>query len=158
MAAGRGLFVVGEDYAERCREAMEKAGRFLSVRARTEQETRERLSTMGFEAGVVDQTTTRLIELGLLDDLEFAKQWVGERSQRKSLGPRALRAELVAKGVPSEVIDQAIAEVGPEGRSLPPAGTGSQAPTDAASQGLLVRGSRGGDQSGPSAGGLGLVP
>ncbi len=118
MAAGRGLFVVDEDYAERCREAMEKAGRFLSVRARTEQETRERLSTMGFEAGVVDQTTTRLIELGLLDDLEFAKQWVGERSQRKSLGPRALRAELVAKGVPSEVIDQAIAEVGPEEEAL----------------------------------------
>ncbi len=50
----------------------------------------------------------------MLDDLDFARQWIAERSQRKSLGPRALQAELAVKGIPREVIETALDQVGPD--------------------------------------------
>ena len=109
MASEPTLFVVGDSFADDLREAMERAGRLLSARARTEHEVRRRLEDAGYEAAVVEQTLTRLTELGLLDDLSFARDWVSERSARKSLGPRALRAELAGKGVSRDVVDEALA-------------------------------------------------
>lgn len=109
MASEQSLFVVDESFADDLREAMVKAGRLLSVRARTEHEVRRRLAEAGFGDAVVEQTITRLLELGLVDDLEFARAWIQERSARKSLGPRALQAELSAKGVPRDVVDEALA-------------------------------------------------
>lgn len=103
-----GLFVVDDSFADHVKEAMAKAGRLLSIRARTEQEIRDRLTAAEFEASVVEQTITRLDELGLLDDLDFAREWIRDRSARKSLGPRALKAELTAKGVARDVIDRAL--------------------------------------------------
>ena len=107
-----GLFVVDDSFADHVKEAMEKAGRLLSVRARTEQEIRDRLSAADFESSVVEQTITRLDELGLLDDLDFAREWIRDRSARKNLGPRALRAELSAKGIERSVIDRALESEG----------------------------------------------
>lgn len=108
MAGEPALFVVGDSFADELKEAMERAGRLLSVRARTEHEIRERLATAEFSHAVIDQTISRLIELGLLDDLDFARRWVQERAERKRLGPRALRAELSAKGIAREVADEAL--------------------------------------------------
>lgn len=109
MAGEPALFVVGDSFADELKEAMERAGRLLSVRARTEHEIRERLVAAEFSHAIIDQTIARLIELGLLDDLEFARRWVQERAARKRLGPRALRAELSAKGVSRDVADEALA-------------------------------------------------
>lgn len=108
MTGQPGLFVVDDSFADHVKEAMEKAGRLLSVRARTEQEIRDRLAAADFDAAVVEQTITRLDELGLLDDLDFARERIRDRSARKKLGPRALRAELSAKGVERSVIDRAL--------------------------------------------------
>ena len=99
------------------KEAMARAGKLLSTRPRTEHEIRTRLAQAGFEDETIERTTARLGELHLLDDLAFARQWVEERAARKGLGPEALRAELEAKGVSQEVVDQAISEgVGDEER------------------------------------------
>lgn len=108
MAGEPALFVVGDSFADELKEAMERAGRLLSVRARTEHEIRERLAAAEFSGAVIDQTVARLIELGLLDDLDFARRWVQERAERKRLGPRALKAELAAKGVARDVADEAL--------------------------------------------------
>jgi regulatory protein len=88
------------------------------VRARTEHEIRDRLGTAGFPAGVIEQTTVRLNELGLLDDLDFARQWVRERSARKNLGPRALQAELSAKGIDRSVAEEALGREGLDEEAL----------------------------------------
>ncbi|HJR44716.1 MAG TPA: regulatory protein RecX [Actinomycetota bacterium] len=108
MAGDPGLFVVDDSFADRLKDAMERAGRLLSVRARTEREVRDRLLAADFEAAVVEQTITRLDELGLLDDLDFAREWIKDRSARKNLGPRALRSELASKGIDRDVIDRAL--------------------------------------------------
>jgi regulatory protein len=89
------------------RKAMERAGRWLALRPRTESELRDRLQG-GFEEATVDRALARLAELRLIDDDAFARQWVEERARRKGLGPRALVAELEAKGVSSEVAGAAV--------------------------------------------------
>ena len=108
MAGEPTLFVIDDSFADQLKEAMERAGRLLSVRARTEHEIRERLGTAGFPEPVIEQTAARLIELGLLDDIDFARQWVRERSARKNLGPRALQAELAAKGISRQLAQEAL--------------------------------------------------
>jgi regulatory protein len=91
------------------RKAMERAGRWLALRPRTESEMRDRLLQGGFDENTVERALTRLAELRLIDDESFARQWVEERAQRKGLGPRALVAELEAKGVDAEVAEAAVA-------------------------------------------------
>jgi regulatory protein len=110
MASAPRLFAVGEDFGALLKEAMERAGRLLAVRARTEKEIRDRLKEADFDPDVVEAAVLRLTELGLLDDMEFAREWVRERSARKGLGPRALEAELALKGVPKEIVIDVLRE------------------------------------------------
>jgi regulatory protein len=92
------------------RKAMEKAGRVLARRPHSRSELALKLRASGIEPEAVDRAMIRLEELGLIDDLVFARQWVEERGRRRGAG--LLRAELARKGVPREVADQALADVG----------------------------------------------
>jgi regulatory protein len=84
----------------------------LTRRAHTESEVRERLTAGGFDAATTEATIEWLREHKLVDDAELAKSWVEERAAGKGFGPARLRAELENKGVPSEVIDAALAGLG----------------------------------------------
>jgi regulatory protein len=66
----------------------------------------------GFEAEAVDKAMARLVELGYLDDPSFAKGLVRRRSAIR--GPRALSAELAARGVDRGEADAAVAQFDPE--------------------------------------------
>jgi regulatory protein len=101
----------GEDEAVR-REALERAGKLLARRARSESEVRDALSRSEFAAAVIEETIAKLQELELLDDAAFARQWIEERGGRKGLGPRRLLSELRLKGVSDETFRQALADVG----------------------------------------------
>ncbi|HYO61163.1 MAG TPA: regulatory protein RecX [Actinomycetota bacterium] len=94
------------------REAMARAGRLLASRPRSEAELTKRLADAGFEPEVVAVALERLKALGLVDDAEFALQWVRERSDRKKLSARALAHELHSKGVSREVAESALAQAG----------------------------------------------
>ena len=94
------------------KDAMERAGRMLALRSRTEKEIRDRLGQADFDADIVDDTIARLYELELLDDVAFARDWIEERAERKGLGPRALMSELYQKGVDRSDAEQALAESG----------------------------------------------
>ena len=90
-------------------EALDHALRLLGPRARSERELSDRLRAAGHDEDAVEAAIARTKELDLVDDAAFARQWVGERSTRKGFGARKLRAELAAKGVASEVIEEAVA-------------------------------------------------
>ena len=95
-------------------KAMDRAGRWLALRPRTERELTGRLLEGGFDEDVVRTTIARLKELGLIDDVSFARQWVEERAARKGVGPRVLTHELVEKGIDRELAEAAVADVGPD--------------------------------------------
>ena len=94
------------------RDAMRRAGHLLASRPRSEHELRERLKSAGYDDETVGRTITRLIELRLLDDLEFAQQWVTERAASKGRSGDALVSELVGKGVDRTVAEEAVAAAG----------------------------------------------
>jgi len=95
-----------QDEAER---AYERALNFLSYRPRSEAEVCLNLRRKNVDDEVAEVVIERLTRVGLLDDREFARYWVDNRLQFKPRGARALRHELRQKGVPSSVIDDALA-------------------------------------------------
>jgi regulatory protein len=103
-----------DDDAATRQDALERAGKFLGRRARSESEVRDALSRAGFEPSVTEATIGKLHELELLDDDAFARQWIEERARRKGLGPRRLLSELRLKGVADDTARQALDEGGPD--------------------------------------------
>lgn len=94
--------------------AWDAALRLLGVRARSRSEIRERLQRRGFEAAEIESVLTRLTEAGLLDDAEFAHEWVQSRHRHSGRGRLALRRELRGKGVDEETVTQALAAIEPD--------------------------------------------
>lgn len=67
------------------------------------------------QAGLPDDVSAtvldRLSQVGLVDDVDFAEQWVRSRRVNAGKGKRALAAELRNKGVDNEVITAALADI-----------------------------------------------
>lgn len=59
----------------------------------------------------VRELLDRFTELGLVDDEAFARAWVRSRHVGRGLGRRALRHELLTRGVDRDIVDEAVAEV-----------------------------------------------
>ncbi len=94
--------------------AHEDALRYLSYRARSAAEIGRYLAGRQFPPEVVEAELQRLREIGLVDDVAFARAWVEDREQFRPRSPRALRQELRQKGLDEETIAQAITGIDPE--------------------------------------------
>lgn len=90
--------------------AINKILRFLSFRARSEQEVRDFLSKKKFSENVIHQTIDYAKELKLLDDVEFTKWWVEQRSEFRQKGNIVLKNELLQKGINREIIEKVLSE------------------------------------------------
>lgn len=82
--------------------------RLLTVRARTRAELAGHLARRGYPDEAVESVLGRLAAVGLIDDEDFAAQWVRSRQANAGKGKRALAAELRTKGVDDEVIAAAL--------------------------------------------------
>ena len=87
--------------------------RLLTVRARTRAELEGQLTKRGYPDEVSAVVLDRLTDVGLVDDDEFAEQWVRSRHANAGKGKRALAVELRKKGVDDEVINGALADLDP---------------------------------------------
>jgi regulatory protein len=85
--------------------------RLLTARARTRAELAGQLTKRGYPDDVSAQVLDRLAAVGLVDDTDFAEQWVRSRRVNAGKGKRALAAELRTKGVDNEVITAALADI-----------------------------------------------
>ncbi|MBN1483484.1 MAG: RecX family transcriptional regulator [Chloroflexia bacterium] len=101
--------------AEQGRRAYQDALRLLSYRPRSVVEMRRRLAKKEYEEPQIEEVIERLLGLGLLDDLAFARLWVENRLALRPRGRRALENELRRKGVPGTMIQQALDESIDEG-------------------------------------------
>jgi regulatory protein len=84
--------------------------RFLEARSRSVAEVRRRLTDAGYRPELVDSAVTRLTDLGMLDDIAFARQWVESRDRARPRGEHALIVELRQKGIDASVIAATIKE------------------------------------------------
>jgi regulatory protein len=85
--------------------------RLLTARARTRAELKGQLAKRGYPDDISAQVLDRLAEVGLIDDIDFAEQWVRSRRVNAGKGKRALAAELRTKGVDNEVITAVLADI-----------------------------------------------
>ena len=85
--------------------------RLLTARARTRAELAGQLARRGYPDDVSGPVLDRLATVGLIDDTDFAQQWVESRRTHAGKGRRALAAELHAKGVDNEIITAALAGI-----------------------------------------------
>jgi regulatory protein len=88
--------------------------RFIGIRPRSRREVTDYLQRKGQPQEDIDHTLTRLEEIGLIDDLEFARMWVANRQALRPRSRMQLAAELAEKGVNREVVDVVLAELEPE--------------------------------------------
>lgn len=84
--------------------------RLLTARARTRAELAGQLTKRGYH-DVSGRVLDRLAQVGLVDDVDFAEQWVQSRRVNAGKGKRALAAELRNKGVDDDVITAALADI-----------------------------------------------
>lgn len=99
------------DPREREEQARNLCLRLLTVRARARAELAAQLTKRGYPDDVTGRVLDRLVEVGLVDDWDFAEQWVRSRHVNAGKGKRALAAELRTKGVDDELIAEALDDV-----------------------------------------------
>jgi regulatory protein len=88
--------------------ALNRAMHFLSFRARSQQEMQTYLLKKGFEPALIDRVITRLKEEKLVDDLDFAQNWLDSRQRFRPRSKSLMKLELRQKGVAETEIDQAL--------------------------------------------------
>ncbi|MDT7759433.1 MAG: regulatory protein [Mycobacterium sp.] len=84
--------------------------RLLTARARTRSELAAQLTKRGYPDDVGERVLDRLADVGLVDDRDFAEQWVRSRRINAGKGKRALASELRTKGIDDELIADALAD------------------------------------------------
>jgi regulatory protein len=85
--------------------------RLLTARARTRAELAGQLGKRGYPEDVSTRVLDRLTDVGLVDDRDFAEQWVRSRHVNAGKGKRALASELRTKGIDDQLIADALADV-----------------------------------------------
>ncbi len=97
--------------AEEVQKALDSALLLLEVRARAKREVETRLSQKGYEPSIIEQVVEKLTRLELLNDAQFAAQWVEAKTRvggNRPVGRRRLSSELYAKGVAKDQIADAV--------------------------------------------------
>ena len=87
--------------------------RLLTAAPRTHAELAAALRSRGVPDDAAQAVLSRFAEVKLIDDATFARAWVESRHQGRGLAGRALRDELRRKGVGSDDIASALAELDP---------------------------------------------
>lgn len=95
------------------RHALDRAVGYLAARARSHRELESRLLRCGYRPATVEMVLYKLQRENLLDDADFARQWVEARSGR-TLGKRRIAQELQRKGVSRAQTEAALSAVDEE--------------------------------------------
>ena len=95
-------------------KALTTALNFIGYRPRAEAEIRVRLQRDEWSETVIAAVIQKLRENKMLDDAQFASDWVESRSRSKPRGARLLQQELRFKGVDKEEIEAALPDANEE--------------------------------------------
>ncbi len=95
-------------------QAFDRSVRFLSYRPRSRTEVERYLRGKAIQADVISDVIARLEHAGYINDEAFARFWLENRERFKPRGQRALRYELLQKGVSDEIIGQILSEMDDE--------------------------------------------
>ena len=92
-------------------QAKDKALRLLTFRAHSEKELSDKLLRAGAEEEDIERILSFCREYKFVDDRQYAIRKAKDLLHLKKFGKRRIISELYAKGVSSELIDEAISEL-----------------------------------------------
>ena len=95
------------------RFALDRAVGYLAARARSKHEIEQKLLQAGYRPSTVEMVIYKLQRENLLDDADFARQWVESRQIHK-LGRSRIAQELRRKGVSQEEAEEALSVIDDE--------------------------------------------
>lgn len=95
------------------RAALDRAVGYLAARARSRREIEQKLLQVGYRPCTVEMVLYKLERERLLDDADFARQWVESRVHHK-LGRSRIAQELRRKGVSADDAEAALSSIGAE--------------------------------------------
>lgn len=85
--------------------------RRLTMAPRTEAELREDLRVRGVADDVASRVLARFVEVGLINDAEYARMWTQSRHRSKGDARTVIRRQLRAKGVDDDIVEHALEEL-----------------------------------------------
>jgi len=85
-----------------------KALKFLSYRPRSEKEIRDKLLGKKASEEIINKIILRLKKNNFLNDEEFVKWWIEQRTTFKPRSVRLIKIELKQKGIGQELIEETI--------------------------------------------------
>lgn len=93
------------------KKAITAALNLLSFRPRASGELQRKLREKGYSAESAAAAIQRMLELGYLNDADFADRWIENRQEHKPRSRKLLQQELRQKGIDSDTIEEALADV-----------------------------------------------
>ncbi|QIL51000.1 recombinase RecX [Weissella coleopterorum] len=96
--------------AEYNQKAYQKALTYAAGSLHSKQQVRTKLLQADFPAPVIDQAVARLEELGIIDDVQFANEYLAGQIRRGKLGPRSVKFNLQKYGIDQFVIEDLLVQ------------------------------------------------
>lgn len=87
-------------------QAKKKAIQLLSKRLLSEHELKIKLTQKKFDMTIIDKVLNNMKEIGLLDDVNYAKQFFEYSLKRKKDSLKAIKYNLLKKGIHEDIIRQ----------------------------------------------------
>jgi regulatory protein len=107
----RSRSTLSEERASDPAAAREAALKLLERTRRTRSDLARRLREKGYASAVIEPVLARLAEVGLVDDVEYARAFLEARARRRTAGRRRLEQDLRARGVSADDIAAARARL-----------------------------------------------
>ena len=99
-----------DDAGSGLERALAVAYRYLNRRERTGAEIRVHLARAGVNDQEVERAIETLTDQGYLDDARFVRLFVQDKRELENWGSDRIRQALLARGVDSDLVDEALAE------------------------------------------------
>ena len=87
------------------------ATKFINTRRRSEREVAQKLKGYDFDKEIIEEVTTSLKAIGLIDDLAFARSFIHDKLIGKPHSAKRLELDLKKKGIAKDVTAEALKEV-----------------------------------------------
>lgn len=92
----------------------DSAFRFLSRRHHSVSELRTKLIKKKYLKEIIENVLQDLADKNFLDDEQFAKAYIEEKSVKKKIGINRLKAELFKRGIDRKIVDKVLSNVDSE--------------------------------------------
>ena len=100
---------IAEILADDAREtANQITNSYISYRPRTETEIRNHLQKKDIPDQTINEIVNRLKEIGIINDQIYTQRWIESRLASRPRGRRGLQKELRQRGIPDNMITQAL--------------------------------------------------